>query len=55
MTINKSPKGNQANYSDLRKEDYPSVEEQLDIIFHKGIEAWKSKIQEVKDRYPKPE
>ena len=33
---------------------YPSVVDQLDLIFHSGIDAWKAKIQETKDKYPKP-
>ncbi len=42
------------NYQIVRKEAYPSVEEQLDYIFHNGLEAWKEKIQAVKDEFPKP-
>lgn len=55
MITNKSPKGNSATYSDLRKEDYPTVEEQLDKIFHEGLDAWKEQIQAIKDKHPKPE
>jgi len=33
---------------------YPSVEEQLDTLFHGGYDAWKTMIQSVKDQYPKP-
>lgn len=55
MITNKSPKGEQANYSDLRKEEYPTIQEQLDIIFHEGLDAWRVKIQEIKDKHPKPE
>ena len=36
--------------------EYPSIENQLDYIFHNGIEKWKTDIvQPVKDKYPKPE
>lgn len=38
-----------------RTAEYPSIEEQLDTIYHQGIDAWKQTIQAVKDKYPKPE
>lgn len=41
-------------YSINRKNEYPSLEEQLDIIFHRGIDVWKEQIQAIKDKYPKP-
>ena len=31
------------------------AEDQLDFIYRNGIKAWKAKIKEIKDRYPKPE
>jgi len=37
-----------------RKNDYPSIPNQLDDIFHNGLDAWKATIQETKDKYPKP-
>ena len=33
---------------------YPSIQDQLDDIFHNGLDAWKATIQETKDKYPKP-
>ena len=36
-----------------RKNDYPSIPDQLDDIFHNGIDGWKATIQETKDKYPK--
>ena len=33
---------------------YPSVVEQLDLIYHSGIDAWKAEIKKTKDKYPKP-
>jgi hypothetical protein len=36
-----------------RKEEYPAIEEQLDNIFHNGVDAWKADIQAIKDKYPK--
>jgi hypothetical protein len=48
-----SPVGPHATYSDLRSVAYPSIEEQLDIIYHYGIDAWKESIKTIKDQYPK--
>ena len=41
-------------YKEARKLAYPSIEDQLDEIFHNGIDSWKAIIQEVKDDNPKP-
>lgn len=38
-----------------RKDEYGDIGEQLDMIFHSGIDAWKAHIQKVKDENPKPE
>ena len=42
-------------YQRLRKPEYPKIEDQLDLLYHKGVEGWKEEIQKVKDKYPKPE
>ena len=42
------------SYKSQRKAEYPSVVDQLDLIYHSGIDAWKAKIKETKDKYPKP-
>jgi len=43
-------------YKQARQEAYPSYGEQLDYIFHNGLEAWKTDIiQPIKDNNPKPE
>ena len=42
-------------YVDDRVKEYPSIGEQLDDIFHNGIDSWKTKIQAIKDKYPKSE
>lgn len=39
---------------DGRLSSYPPVPEQLDNIFHNGIDAWKADIQAIKDEFPKP-
>ena len=41
------------DYKVKRAEVYPSVEEQLDILYHKGIAGWHDVIQEIKEKYPK--
>ena len=42
------------SYKSKRREEYPSVVDQLDLIYHSGVNAWKAKIKETKDKYPKP-
>ena len=41
-------------YKGQRKAEYPSIENQLDDIYHNGIDAWKATIKVTKDKYPKP-
>ena len=41
------------DYKPKRAAEYPSVVDQLDLIYHSGIDAWKAKIKETKDKYPK--
>jgi hypothetical protein len=41
------------DYKQKRAAEYPSVVDQLDLIYHSGIDAWKAKIKETKDKYPK--
>tara|TARA_B100001093_G_scaffold210149_1_gene201811 strand:+ start:2340 stop:2768 length:429 start_codon:yes stop_codon:yes gene_type:complete len=40
-------------YARNRAAEYPSIADQLDEIYHNGIDAWKAKIKETKDKYPK--
>lgn len=40
-------------YQRNRAVEYPSVIEQLDDIYHNGIDGWKATIKETKDKYPK--
>ena len=37
-----------------RASAYPSIADQLDQIYHEGIDAWKETIAAVKAEYPKP-
>ena len=32
---------------------YPSIKDQLDDLYHNGIDGWKTTIKAVKDKYPK--
>ena len=38
---------------DPRAKEYPSIREQLDDIYHNGIDGWKTTIKAIKDKYPK--
>ena len=38
---------------DNRANDYPSIKDQLDKIYHSGIDEWKKVIKATKDKYPK--
>ena len=40
-------------YQGKRAAEYPSFEDQFDLIYHSGIDAWKAKIKETKDKFPK--
>jgi len=39
--------------SENRRNEYPSIADQLDEIYHNGIDAWKAIIKTTKDKYPK--
>jgi len=42
-------------YKEQRAAEYPSLADQLDYIYHNGVEAWKTDIIDpIKTRYPKP-
>tara|TARA_R100001443_G_scaffold64230_1_gene73796 strand:- start:34 stop:309 length:276 start_codon:yes stop_codon:yes gene_type:complete len=36
-----------------RQAEYPSIIDQLDDIYHNGIDGWKATIKATKDKYPK--
>lgn len=40
-------------YQRDRKNEYPPIADQLDDIYHNGIDGWKKTIKAVKDKYPK--
>ena len=41
-------------YKYSRATAYPSIADQLDTIYHQGLDAWKATILAVKEEYPKP-
>jgi len=41
-------------YQRDRAAEYPSLVDQLDDIYHNGIDGWKATIKTTKDKYPKP-
>ena len=41
------------DYAIARKKAYGPIEDQLDKIYHKGLDAWKSDILAIKDAIPK--
>ena len=44
---------NASQYARNRQEAYPSIGDQLDDLYHNGIDGWKTTIKAVKDKYPK--
>ena len=40
-------------YKYQRAKAYPSIPDQLDLIYHQGLDAWKAAIEAVKNQYPK--
>ena len=44
---------NNKKYQRDRAAEYPSVVDQLDDLYHNGIDGWKTTIKATKDKYPK--
>ena len=40
-------------YQRKRAAEYPSIVDQLDDLYHNGIDGWKTTIKAVKDKYSK--
>ena len=40
-------------YKFKRQDEYPSIGDQLDDIYHNGLTKWKANIKVIKDKYPK--
>ena len=36
-----------------RENEYPSIQDQLDDIYHNGVDGWKATIKTIKDKHPK--
>ena len=41
-------------YKEKRAKAYPSIVDQLDVMYHGGYAAWKAAIESVKQQFPKP-
>ena len=41
------------SYKSKRRAEYPSIADQLDDIYHNGVDGWKATIKAVKDKYAK--
>ena len=40
-------------YIPKRQAEYPSIADQLDDLYHNGIDGWKETIKAIKDKHPK--
>lgn len=47
-------KWDNTEYRRLREAEYPSFADQFDLLYHGGYDAWKTEIDKVKEKYPKP-
>ena len=45
---------NNLEYQRKRKSEYPSIADQLDDLYHNGIDGWKATIKITKDKWSKP-
>ena len=45
---------NSLKYQRERASEYPSIVDQLDEIYHNGLDGWKAKIKLIKEKYKKP-
>ena len=41
------------SYKSKRRDEYPTIKDQLDDIYHNGIDGWKATIKVTKDKYAK--
>ena len=42
-------------YDYNRRHNYPSWQEQMDLLYHGGVDALKAELKKTKDKFPKPE
>ena len=43
-----------SQYQRDRAADYPSWQDQMDLLYHGGVDALKAELKKTKDKYPKP-
>jgi len=41
-------------YQRDRASAYPPLEDQMDLLYHGGVDALKAELKKVKDKFPKP-
>lgn len=41
------------SYRSARRNAYPSIADQLDLLYHGGIDLWREQIASIKDEFPK--
>lgn len=53
--VEELPDGTYLAVADYKaRREYPSIEDQLDYIYHHGIDKWRDEmIKPIKDKYPK--
>ena len=55
QSLSEQKRSDPSSYATKRSLEYPSTKEQLDYIYHNGIDAWKADIIDpIKTKYPKP-
>ena len=42
-------------YQRDRASDYPPLAEQMDLLYHGGLDALKAELKKTKEKFPKPE
>jgi len=42
------------HYKLQRQAEYPSWQEQMDLLYHGGVDALKAELKKTKDKFPKP-
>jgi hypothetical protein len=40
-------------YIEKRRREYPTWREQMDILYHSGVDGLKTELKKTKDKYPK--